>query len=489
MQSGSAITAHKLISKPKTKSKTKKNLAANKVLVKIAIVLLVIVAIVGGGIFFSKAYQGKIYPKITIAGVKVGGLTIDAAKTAVNSKAQELNAQGPVITYNSTTIKPKLDELGVSFNVDSVVSDAFKYGRQGSLKQKITENIKLLIQGHQVEISPVIDETKFNQYLSQLAKVAEKEPVNANLVINQGVITTSPSEVGRGLDKDKLKKELTDFINSGKDEATGQISMVTADLEPQIKEDGTTDAKAQAEKFLTAAPLSVTFGTNTWTADRAEIGTWIKFSPSGNKLTASVDPTAFVNWIANKVEIPAKDRQVQDGTGQVLAEGQDGLGVDKNTLIAQLKDAVVNTKPNSSFALVTFAIPRGQTTVYPDAMPGRFPGRYIDINLSKQTLYAFEGSNLVNQFLISSGIKSHPTITGLFYVYAKDRYALMHGTDYYLPNVPYVSWYSGDYSIHGTYWHHNFGHVMSHGCINMYTPDAEWIYGWDSIGTPVFIHY
>ena len=55
-------------------------------------------------------------------------------------------------------------------------------------------------------------------------------------------------------------------------------------------------------------------------------------------------------------------------------------------------------------------------------------------------------------------------------------------------NSVYVSWWHGDYSIHGTYWHHNFGHPMSHGCLNASNADALWIYNWDSIGTPVWIH-
>jgi len=45
------------------------------------------------------------------------------------------------------------------------------------------------------------------------------------------------------------------------------------------------------------------------------------------------------------------------------------------------------------------------------------------------------------------------------------------------------------YSLHGTYWHHNFGHPMSHGCVNMRTSDAAWLYNWASVGTLVNIHY
>ena len=64
----------------------------------------------------------------------------------------------------------------------------------------------------------------------------------------------------------------------------------------------------------------------------------------------------------------------------------------------------------------------------------------------------------------------------------------MIGPGYDLPGVQWVSWFSGDYSIHGTYWHHNFGHPMSHGCINATDGDAEFIYNWAPVGTPVYIH-
>jgi len=115
--------------------------------------------------------------------------------------------------------------------------------------------------------------------------------------------------------------------------------------------------------------------------------------------------------------------------------------------------------------------------------------RWIDVSLSKQMLYAYEGDTLVKSFLVSTGVKQFPTVTGQYHVYVKYRYTLMHGVGYYLPNVPYTMYFYQSYGIHGTYWHHNFGHPMSHGCVNMYTPDAEWLYYWASVGTLVNIHY
>jgi lipoprotein-anchoring transpeptidase ErfK/SrfK len=65
----------------------------------------------------------------------------------------------------------------------------------------------------------------------------------------------------------------------------------------------------------------------------------------------------------------------------------------------------------------------------------------------------------------------------------------MAGPGYYLPNVPYTMYFYRGYAIHGTYWHHNFGTPMSHGCVNMYTPDAEWMFYFSSVGTLVNIHW
>jgi lipoprotein-anchoring transpeptidase ErfK/SrfK len=115
--------------------------------------------------------------------------------------------------------------------------------------------------------------------------------------------------------------------------------------------------------------------------------------------------------------------------------------------------------------------------------------RWIDIDLSNQRLYAYQGGTFINSFLVSTGTWMYPTVTGRYKIYVKYLYADMTGPDYYLPNVPYVMYFYKGYGIHGTYWHNNFGTPMSHGCVNLRTPDAEWVFNWSSIGTVVNIHY
>jgi LysM repeat protein len=116
-------------------------------------------------------------------------------------------------------------------------------------------------------------------------------------------------------------------------------------------------------------------------------------------------------------------------------------------------------------------------------------GKQIIVVLSQQQVFAYENGILVRQFVVSTGLPGTPTVTGNFTIYAKYPSQYMVGPDYNLPNVPWVMYFYRGYSFHGTYWHNNFGRPMSHGCINMRTAEAEWLYNWAPIGTPVLVIY
>ena len=118
--------------------------------------------------------------------------------------------------------------------------------------------------------------------------------------------------------------------------------------------------------------------------------------------------------------------------------------------------------------------------------------KWIEVDLSTQTLTMWLGSQVVKSFLISSGKAATPTQIGEGMIYSKTPSMTMTGTiagDYfYVPNVKWVSFFNGGEAIHGTYWHSNFGYPMSHGCINMTEVDAKTLYDFAPIGTKVIVH-
>jgi lipoprotein-anchoring transpeptidase ErfK/SrfK len=120
--------------------------------------------------------------------------------------------------------------------------------------------------------------------------------------------------------------------------------------------------------------------------------------------------------------------------------------------------------------------------------------KWIDVNLKRQTLVAFEGAQPVYASLISSGREGkdptdkahdHQTVQGTFRIREKHITVTMDGDGpapgdmpYSIEDVPYVMYFEGSYALHGAFWHNNFGHQQSHGCVNLPPLAAKWVFFW-----------
>ena len=144
---------------------------------------------------------------------------------------------------------------------------------------------------------------------------------------------------------------------------------------------------------------------------------------------------------------------------------------------------------------------------------GKNGERWLDVNLSKQTLVAYDGERPVFATLVSSGEAglddaetSTATKRGIFRIHTKHVSSTMSsdevGEEFELRDVPYVQYFEKGYALHGAYWHDRFGTPKSHGCINLAPEDARRLFsftepalpeGWHGVlaartGTVVFIH-
>lgn len=139
--------------------------------------------------------------------------------------------------------------------------------------------------------------------------------------------------------------------------------------------------------------------------------------------------------------------------------------------------------------------------------------RWLDVNLTRQTLVAYEGTRPVYATLISSGEAGledheHSTATkrGIFRIHTKHVSSTMSsneaGEAFELRDVPYVQYFDQGYALHGAYWHDRFGTPKSHGCINLAPEDARRLFfftepalpdNWHGVllplrGTVIFVH-
>lgn len=144
---------------------------------------------------------------------------------------------------------------------------------------------------------------------------------------------------------------------------------------------------------------------------------------------------------------------------------------------------------------------------------GKNGERWLDVNISKQTLVAYDGTRAVYATLISTGEagledpeRSKATKRGIFRIHTKHVSTTMDsdavGEEFELRDVPYVQYFEEGYALHGAYWHDRFGTPKSHGCINLTPEDARRLFfftepalpeGWHSVmqkltGTVLFVH-
>ena len=112
----------------------------------------------------------------------------------------------------------------------------------------------------------------------------------------------------------------------------------------------------------------------------------------------------------------------------------------------------------------------------------------VEVHLNQQIMIAFENSSPVFVSRVASGAilrtGTYTTPRGLFATYHKRPTRHMAAGDlasngFDLPGVPWVLYITeSGISLHGTYWHNDFGHPRSHGCINLTPSAAKWLFRW-----------
>lgn len=122
-----------------------------------------------------------------------------------------------------------------------------------------------------------------------------------------------------------------------------------------------------------------------------------------------------------------------------------------------------------------------------DLAPGE---KWIEVNVSTQTLVAFEGDKPFYATLVSTGRRNeedesrdYRTPQGEWRVRDKHIAATMDDVGsadgpYSIQDVPWILYYDRGYALHGAFWHSAFGRERSHGCTNLTPHDAKIIFDW-----------
>jgi hypothetical protein len=121
--------------------------------------------------------------------------------------------------------------------------------------------------------------------------------------------------------------------------------------------------------------------------------------------------------------------------------------------------------------------------------------RWLDVDLTRQVLVAYRGEHALFAMPVSTGrgplgseLATPPGLHRVWIKLAASDMDNLEDTDasrnYAIQAVPWVMYFDHGYGLHGAFWHHAFGRVQSHGCVNLTPADAERLFAWTSPRLP-----
>lgn len=442
---------------------------------------------------FAAFYQGRIYPGVEVANVQVGGLTRSEARSRLAERVAGYTLK--VTAGDKTYLTPAAD-LGAEYDLETTLEDAFLIGRGhtfdlvGWLSEK---------HGLKQQYSYSMNRAKLRLFVNQLVGSTGIQPIDASVVVTNGQTSVQPDKDGRAIDKLALTSQAEESFALA---SAQPLALHLSDIKADVRVPDTAQAIAEAQQIM-AIPLVLKYNDRQFVASRADIGSWLSFTKTRASGRALLKPGIDVSKLKNYVQTLAnqvnqapvnKIITVENGVTTQTTEGKDGLAMDQDQVTSAISQALNQRK---SLALAVPTKPVAFKTTYNRTVSLDY-GRYIEVNLSKQHLWAYQDHKLVFESPITSGATGagFGTATGLFSIYYKTTNTHLVGYQYgwnYDVAVQYwMPFYKG-YGIHDASWRSAFGgqdyyYGGSHGCVNTPLATSAWIYGWADIGTPVWVH-
>ena len=463
-----------------------------------ALVLLVVCA----GVVYAANYSGRALPGTSVAGTSVAGMTRDQVVSTVNQRADATNV---TLTVEGKTTKASLNEAGISVDADETADAAMK----GSTS--FPAFVSALFSERDIEPVVTVSDESIKKLAASANSTLTSEMKDASVIVAQDgqSFTVTPAQMGNGVSAEDVAAAVK--------QAGATLTSVTQDvsvhqMEPSIT---TENAQAAAEKAnaLLETNIEISDGIDTFSAERSDKVQWVEFltKDDGSLDTPSISTVKVADWVnalAATTDVKPQNRVDNvDSSGNVLTvarEGKKGLKTNNTEqvtkdIIAAMTDGKAyeglfhydDVEPGSE----TKQVAEGTENLVYQAAEGE---KWVDISLADNSVTAYVGGKVAGgPYYMVPGAPDTPTVTGTCHVYLKYDVQTMRGENadgskYETEGVPWVTYFTGSYAMHGAPWRSSFGwsgYGGSHGCVNMPVDAAKFIYDWTDMGDTVVVHY
>jgi vancomycin resistance protein YoaR len=468
-----------------------------KTILIIATALLSIVFCSALSLFlYQKAYANKILANVYFEDINLAGKTRNQAKAIIESKTEPL-LENTIIakSQNDKEYRATFSQTGIIFNSDQTTLDAFTIGRDRKFFKTLFLLSKTVVTKQTIRPQISFSDNEYNDFLTQIEKNLNMSPVDASLSISNGQVIINNESNGSAVDSSGLKDQISKSILNKAPEKLIDIPVVP--VVPTLSTVSLATAKTTAETYLSFS-TTLNYNGQVYTINSSTISSWIAFGLQDGKYMVALNESAvktYLGKIAAKTDISVVDKKISAVDNvTVLQEGRQGIYLNQDEAIKKIVSAITSNN-STSITLNQYTKDPQTITVFPDEgiVPGRFAGKYIDVDLTKQLLTLFDGSTQVGQFIVSTGKASMPTPTGTRTIQGRNSRAWSATYGLWMPWFMSIG---NNYGIHELpEWPNGYkegeshlGTPVSHGCIRLGVGSAETVYNWTPDGTPVYIH-
>jgi lipoprotein-anchoring transpeptidase ErfK/SrfK len=475
---------------PASMESVKKNHKGLKVFL---IVLAALVVIVVGAFFTANWYfSSHVAPGVQFRGLSLVGKTREQVRSVVAGEAESTHFV--LKGSDGKTSSAGYSDMGVGIDTDKTV-DRIMSAKADNMFSRVNP----FLSSH-IPFVGTVDDAKLQQYLVASLVSGEDKAVPASVSFDSktGKYVATDGKIG----KSPQLAAIASAIRSSFDKplSSPDVSVDITDVKEPISLAAAQTAADEANARL-ANPIVIRNGHGgSYTLSTGDIKKWTILTPDLDKGTISVsyDEDA-INASLPQTLVSALSHTRVDEQTVVLPTGAKMLKVagapqvkvsaaDASKAVSQVISALESGK--SLDMTLNAATEDYSSSVVADYSKSNGTP-WMRVDLSKQQAYAYKGTTLVKTFDVATGSLTHQTPTGTFFVKAQLPLQTMVGDGYVTPDVRWISYFNGGVGFHAGYWDEGpgqqieIGQPTSHGCINMRTPDAEWVYHFITIGSLV----
>ncbi|WP_052226281.1 L,D-transpeptidase family protein [Microbacterium mangrovi] len=417
-----------------------------------------------------------IAPGTAVAGVPVGGMTAGAAAQAIQQKLSQttIEVAGPNGNVSLTGA-----DLGATVDAETLAKSAYDAHPMWKVGSWFAE-----VKDATVTLNPATAEAA----LHKVAPSLFADPRNATVAYNADAAkyVVTPAVAGKGVELASVAAALKQSFVTGKTASPVAITGVTVPAATS-----TATAKQVAVKLNAVLDMGGFYvgSERVVPVSPATMASWLTITTDvDGKISVSADAAKIQKAVPTAAQI---DQTVRNGSAIADSEGsilrvetptQDGRTLGDTSKVAEQFAAQLE-KGDGAYKLPVTVVPGKTTKIV----------RQLEVNLTEQRVYLKQDGKVVDSWLVSSGHDITPTFTGHYRVYVHLPVQTMRGlnvdgTKYTTPDVPWIMYFNGGEGFHGVYWHNNWGHKMSHGCVGMPISRAKQLYDWSPDNIEVWVH-